>query len=77
MLKGQKGITLVALIVTIVVLIILAGVTLTIALGSNGIFIKARNAANYYDNAARNEMYVLNEADNELQNAMDIYWPQN
>ena len=33
MLKGQKGITLVALVVTIIVLIILAGVSIALVLG--------------------------------------------
>lgn len=38
MLKGAKGITLVALVITIVVLIILAAVAINISLGNNGIF---------------------------------------
>lgn len=37
MLKKQKGITLVALVVTIVVLLILAGVSINLVLGDNGI----------------------------------------
>ena len=36
-LKNQKGITLVALVVTIIVLLILAGVSLSLVAGSNGI----------------------------------------
>ena len=76
MLKGQKGITLVALIVTIVVLIILAGVTLTIALSDNGIFQKSKNAVDDYDTAAEEEKIELNTTDQELQNAIDEYGPQ-
>lgn len=48
MLKGQKGITLVALVVTIIVLIILAGVSIALVLGDNGIITKAKQGkANY------------------------------
>ena len=35
--KGQSGITLVALVVTIVVLLILAGVAISLSIGNNGI----------------------------------------
>ena len=37
-MRNERGITLIALVVTIVVLLILAGVTITYALGDNGIF---------------------------------------
>ena len=43
-LKSKKGITLIALVITIVVLIILAGVAITLSLGDNGIFKKASKA---------------------------------
>ena len=43
--KEMKGITLVALVVTIVVLLILAGVSINSVLGENGIIIKAKEAA--------------------------------
>lgn len=51
MLKEQKGITLVALVVTIIVLLILAGVTITLVLGQNGIIGKAQNAQVEQDKA--------------------------
>ena len=38
----EKAITLIALVVTIVILLILAGVTITMTLGQNGLFIKVR-----------------------------------
>jgi len=44
-LKSKKGITLVALVVTIVVLLILAGVSINAVLGDNGIIKKANQAA--------------------------------
>ena len=43
-LKNQKGITLIALVVTIIVLIILAGIAVSMTVGDNGIFTKAKEA---------------------------------
>ena len=43
-LKNEEGITLVALVITIIVLLILAGVTLSMVMGESGIFGKANNA---------------------------------
>ena len=43
-IKREKGITLVALVITIVVLIILAGIAISMTVGENGIFIKAKEA---------------------------------
>ena len=65
-MRGQKGITLVALVVTIVVLLILAGVTLSLTLGSNGIISKAQSAqANW--NAGRDaENTALKTLENEM-----------
>ena len=44
MLKNKKGITLIALVVTIVVLVILAGVTISLLLDENGIIAKSKDA---------------------------------
>lgn len=62
MFKKQQGITLVALVITVIVLLILAGVALSMISGENGIFQKATNAANKYNQAALDE-----------KNAMDNY----
>ena len=43
-LKINKGITLIALVITIIVLLILAGVTIATLTGDNGILTKAQNA---------------------------------
>ena len=43
-IKEKNGITLVALVITIIVLLILAGVTITMILGENGILTRARDA---------------------------------
>ena len=44
MLKNNKGITLIALVITIIVLLILAGVSIAMLTGDNGILTQARNA---------------------------------
>lgn len=44
MLKEQKGITLVALVITIIVLLILAGVSISLVVGNNGVLNQASNA---------------------------------
>ena len=53
--KQVKGITLIALVVTIIVLLILAGVAISLTIGQNGIFARAQNAVNVYEQAATNE----------------------
>ena len=44
MVKNKRGITLIALVVTIVVLLILAGVTISLLLDENGIIAKSKDA---------------------------------
>lgn len=55
MLKGQKGITLVALVITIIVLIILAGVSIALLVDQDGIINKAKNGKQNYQLAANEE----------------------
>ncbi len=63
MFNSQKGITLVALVITIIVLLILAGVTISLVL-NNGLIDRAQNSVQVYDNAQQNEMEQLNHAEN-------------
>ena len=49
--KQEKGITLIALVVTIVVLLILAGVSISLVLNNNGVISKAKDAKNQYAGA--------------------------
>lgn len=73
MAREQKGITLVALVITIVVLIILAGVAISLTLSDNGIFNRARNARDQYTNASKAEQDMVNgidEAVNDVVNGM-------
>ena len=53
--KRVKGITLLALVVTIIVMLILAGITLNLTIGNNGIFKRAENARNTWEMAMKNE----------------------
>ena len=59
--KNAKGITLVALVVTIVVLIILAGVTINLVLGDNGLIKRAQTGTEEYKKAEANEIAAMNE----------------
>lgn len=54
MMKGQKGITLVALIITIIVMLILVAVSVTVAL-NGGLFTKAKSAASQTNEAEKAE----------------------
>ncbi len=53
--KNERGITLVALVVTIVVLLILAGITIMYVMSDNGIFGQAQQAGEKSDTAAVEE----------------------
>ena len=57
---NEKAITLIALVVTIVILLILAGVTITMTLGQNGLFTRAREgAAAYEESEVRDDLSML------------------
>ncbi len=62
----EKGITLIALVVTIIILLILAGVTLNMALSEDGLFSKARNAAEKYKKAQEDEVELISEIGKEM-----------
>ena len=53
--KSVKGITLIALVITIVVLIILAGVAINLTLGDNGIFNKTKYAKEQHEKGVAKE----------------------
>ncbi|MFR8103660.1 MAG: type II secretion system protein [Clostridia bacterium] len=64
-LKERKGITLIALVVTIIILLILAGVTIYFAVNS-GLIEKTQEAKNKSEQATQNELNTLNEIYGEL-----------
>jgi hypothetical protein len=59
MLKDKRGITLIALVITIIVLLILAGITINLTIGEDGIITKAKEAGDRYAQAAENEQADL------------------
>ena len=59
-LKNTNGITLIALVVTIVVLLILAGVSINAVFGQDGIIQKAKDAQNRMDEATKNDLDSIN-----------------
>ena len=64
--KGEKGITLIALIVTIIVLLILAGVSIAMLTGDNGILNQAQKAKNETKEAAKEENEILSGYEDKL-----------
>ena len=69
--KKTQGITLIALVVTIVVLLILASVTISTIFSDNGIIKKAQEAANKTKEAVEQEQAELNQLYNELASIMN------
>ena len=59
--KQERGITLIALVVTIVVLLILAGVSISLVINNNGVISKAKDAKNQYAEAQTNDEKQLEE----------------
>ena len=70
-LKNTKGITLVALVITIIILLLLAGISIS-ALTNTGIFQKAKDAKQKSENAALDQNTKLDEYENEI----DKYIPK-
>ena len=66
-MKNNKGITLVALVVTIIVLIILAGISINLVLGDNGIITIAKKAKENTELAKIQEETELNELYTQLE----------
>ena len=69
-MKNNKGITLVALVVTIVVLLILAGVSINLVLGNNGIIAKAQEAKTKSAEASENDLKGMNGLLSEMEGAL-------
>ena len=65
--KKERGITLIALVVTIIVLIILTGISINLIFGTNGIINKAKLSKTLTEQASLNEQIALGEIDKELE----------
>lgn len=65
--KSENGITLIALVVTIVVLLILAGITINLVFSEDGIISKARLAAERTEEGEINDQESINQLSNDLE----------
>ena len=75
MLGDKKGITLVALVVTIVALLILAGVSINLVLGNNGIIAKAKDAETKSAEASQNDLKEMSNLEDEMDKQLGTYDP--
>ena len=66
MAKERRGVTLIALVITIIVLLILAGVTIAMLTGDNGIISKAMQAKNKTEEARKTEEAGLKKIENYI-----------
>ena len=68
--RRDKGITLVALVVTIVVLLMLAAVSINMILGSNGIINKSKEAREKYAESSQNDLIGMNNLTDEIEKTL-------
>ena len=68
--QKEKGITLIALVITVVILIILATVTLNVVLGEGGLIQRAQQAKDLTEQATLEEQQGLNSLMSEFTNIM-------
>ena len=62
----ERGVTIMSLVITIIVLLILAGITIKLALDDNGIIKQSKLASEKYQNKALQEQFALNQAEQEI-----------
>ena len=67
-MKKERGITLIALVITIIVLLILAGVAINALIGEGSIIKNAEKAVGEYDNKVEEEGKILNEINKYMEN---------
>lgn len=72
---NQKGITLVALIITVIVMVALAGVTIATISSQNGLMDKIQEAINIQKNAEITQQETLNEYNSLLYNYLNNTTP--
>lgn len=71
-MKEQTGITLVALVITIIILLILAGISIATLTGENGLFKRAKDAKNNTVDAQNAENTALNSYTDAMNNVLDF-----
>ena len=65
-MRNNKGITMIALIITIIVLLILAGISIAMLTGNNGLLEKAKTAKEETKNAEEQENLILSDYENKI-----------
>ena len=65
----ERGVTIMSLVITIIVLLILAGITIKSALDDNGIIKQSKLASEQYQNKALQEQFALNQVSKEIEKA--------
>lgn len=70
--NSNSGITLIALVVTIIVLIILAGISINLILGENGIITKSSEAKDLQSEASEKEQILLAMASAQIDNIGEV-----
>ena len=71
MKKNEIGITLIALVVTIVVLLILAGISITALVGENGLITRAKLAAEKTNQSVQNDIVAIEKLNQQLENLIN------
>ena len=69
--KQEKGITLIALVVTIIIMLILAGVSIKLAIDNNGVIENAKEAKDQYEQAQANDESGLEDLASKLKEQLD------
>ena len=70
--NGQKGITLIALVITIIVLLILAAVSISTLTGENGILTQSEKASENTEIGKEKEIVALAALDSKMNNSQNI-----
>ena len=72
--RKNQGITLIALVITVIVLLILAGVTIAALSGDNGILQNAARAKEETEQAQKEEENILNSYEDKINEYVGIDW---
>ena len=69
--QEERGITLIALIVTIIIMLILAGISIKLAIDNNGVIENAKEAKNQYEQSQTEEDSKLSDLSSIMKNKLD------
>ncbi len=72
-LNAKRGITLIALVITVIVLLILAGTAISMGINGDGLFSKTDNAVKKWNNQVSIENNVTNGLVTTLSTLLDKY----